>query len=294
MVESIYDYADFLKKHLPNYEELKLEIEQKYPGVINYCVTKNQKSKISFEFEWGMLDASKKDKIFHQNISKLEDVITNEVDEPSIFFDNKNIIDIGCGHGIITSQIARMCKNAIGVELSKAIEDAYKHNVESNAWYVQADLQFLPFGKYSFDVIYTSGVLHHTNNTELSLSLVEETLKPGGKISVWLYHPQKDFIHNSILALRNITKQLPFYVALTFITILIFPFTYLFKKIKAKESVNYREEIIDLLDTFTPEFRYETNHDEAQLWLIKREYEKVKIATNDQFGFAVVGFKKAR
>ena len=66
LLESIYDYADFLKMHLPGYEKLKDGLEANNKGVLSYCVTKNKKTKASFEFEWSFLNADKKDKVWHE------------------------------------------------------------------------------------------------------------------------------------------------------------------------------------------------------------------------------------
>jgi hypothetical protein len=73
--------------------------------------------------------------------------------------------------------------------------------------------------------------------------------------------------------------------------IFIFPFSFVFKKLKNKKSNNYREEIIDLLDQFTPEFRYEIPHDIAIHWLQRRQFKKIKITSLNQYGFSIVGEK---
>ncbi|MCX6210214.1 MAG: class I SAM-dependent methyltransferase [Bacteroidetes bacterium] len=286
------DYSNFLSIHIKNFEEFKKNIEKKYFGLLNYCVTKNSKTKYSFEFEWNILNAHKNDKIWHDDISSLSSVFLNETELTISDLENKVVLDAGCGHGIMTTRIAELSKNAIGVELSKAVEKAYQNNNSINAWYIQADIQFLPFADVTFDTLYSSGVIHHTNNTELALSLIESTLKKDGKICLWLYHPQKSLIHKVILLLRSITKRLPFKLTLIFIIFFIFPVSFLIKKIKNKRPINIREEIIDLLDGFTPEFRFEIPHDLATIWLQKRKYANIKITTTNQFGFSIVGYKK--
>jgi SAM-dependent methyltransferase len=153
-------------------------------------------------------------------------------------------------------------------------------------------LQYLPFEEVSFDVVYSSGVIHHTNNTELSLLLIEPLLKCGGKICLWLYHPQQKIIHKAILLLRKVTKRLPLKLAFILLTIFVFPITFLAKKIKRKNVPNYREEIIDLLDIFTPEFRFEIQQDLASVWLRHKKYDRIQITTVNQFGFSIVGNKR--
>jgi ubiquinone/menaquinone biosynthesis C-methylase UbiE len=176
--------------------------------------------------------------------------------------------------------------------MSKAVENAYLINKSDNAWFVQADLQFLPFSEKSFDVIYSSGVIHHTNNTELSLSLIEPVLKQEGKLCLWLYHPQKNFGHKIIQFLRSIISRLPLKLGFALIVVFVFPFTFLIKKIKNKNAPNYREEIIDLLDAMTPEHRFEIPHDLATVWLQRRNFKNIKITTSNMFGFSISAEKE--
>ena len=294
LIESIYDYSDFLSMHILEFQEFKTKIETRFRGLLRYCVRKNKNSKSSFEFEWSFLNVNKADKIWHDEVSSLLAVFINEMDENLEYYKNKTVIDIGCGHGLMTNRIASVSKLAIGVELSKSIEDAYTNNQNENAWYLQGDLQFLPFDECTFDLLYSSGVIHHTNNTELSLSLIEPTLKDGGKICLWLYHPQKGIFHNYVfLGIRKFTKRLPVKISFLFLMVFIFPFTFLVKKVRGKRIVNSREEIIDLLDGFTPEFRFEVLHDLAIVWLQRRKYNKIKITTKNQFGFSITGNKKS-
>jgi len=292
LLESIYDYSDFFEKHLTDHKKLKDDLQIRYKDLLNYCIKKNKKTKLSFEFEWSFLKPDKKDKIWHEDVSTLQSVFLNETGEAAEYFTNKTVTDVGCGHGLMTSKISEISKLAIGVELSKAVENAYLNNKSSNACYIQGDLQFLPFDEQSLDVLYSSGVIHHTNNTELSLSLIEPVVKKEGKICLWLYHPQKSLLHNFNLFLRNITRRMPLKLTFLFLTVFVFPFTFSIKKIKNKKHLSYREEIIDLLDGFTPEFRFEIPHDLAIVWLQRRKFEKIKITTTNQFGFSIVGEKQ--
>jgi len=291
LIESVYDYAGFLKKHLPDYSLIKEKIETDHAVLLNTCIKNNSKTKKSFEFEWSLLKADQNDKIWHEDTSELTQRFLLETAAEKNSFANKKIIDIGCGHGIMTTKIAEISGLAVGIELSRAVEQAYTQNTCKGAHYLQGDLQFLPFETNAFDVLYSSGVLHHTNDTRSSLLLVEPVLKKEGRICLWLYHPQKSLIHNLLLQIRNITKRLPIKAAFVFLSVFLFPFSFLIKKLKNKRSVNYREEMIDLLDSFTPEFRHEITHETATEWLHELGYHTIQITTTDQFGYSISGIK---
>jgi 2-polyprenyl-3-methyl-5-hydroxy-6-metoxy-1,4-benzoquinol methylase/uncharacterized protein YbaR (Trm112 family) len=291
LLESIYDYADFLKTNLPTYTEIIKKIQDNHFDILRYCQHKNKKTKQSFAFQWSFFNRAKKDTLWFDQQEDLCTVYTSELGKDAAFSQNKMVVDIGCGHGLMTSNIAAVSKLCIGVELSKAIEDAYRYNTKSNALYLQGDLEFLPFEVHQFDILYCSGVIHHTRNTHLSLLQIEPLLKPTGQLCLWLYHPRKDWIHNTILLVRRFLVKLPFQLSVVFILLFIYPFSFLFKRFIRKRTINRREEMISLLDQFTPEYREEIPEPIAINWLQKKQYSYIKITTTSKFGFAISATK---
>jgi ubiquinone/menaquinone biosynthesis C-methylase UbiE/uncharacterized protein YbaR (Trm112 family) len=291
LLESIYDYSDFLRQNIPDFDKVKRHLEKNYRFLLKDCLKKNYKTKKSFEFEWGFLNIDKRDKIWGNDIAELHSVLEKETGVKIEDFNNKIILDVGCGHGVMTTTIGANATLAIGVELSLSVVMAYNNNKCINAVFIQADLQYLPFADSVFDLLYCSGVIHHTRDTELSFLLIESVIKKEGKICLWLYHPQKDLLHNLFLILRGITKRIPLRFCFLLICFFIFPFSFILKKIKRKSSHNYREEIILLLDQFTPEYRFEIQHEIACIWLSRKMYSDIAITTQDKFGFSIVGIK---
>jgi ubiquinone/menaquinone biosynthesis C-methylase UbiE/uncharacterized protein YbaR (Trm112 family) len=293
LVEAVYDYKTFFQQHLTDFNDRLRILESNYGTLLNECASKNKKTKKSFEWEWSFLDADKKDKIWEKDTSLLREIFLSETALNAEQAKSKTTIDVGSGHGLMTTAIAGVTNNsAIGVELSKAVEQAYVRNNQSNAWFVQADLQYLPFAANAFDMLYSSGVIHHTNNTQQSLWLIEGSLKPGGLLCIWLYHPQKNLYHSIALLLRKFISKLPIQLAFVVIAVFIFPFTYLIKKIRNKKPVNYREELIYLFDSFTPEFRDEVPKETAMNWLKEKKYNSINITTSDQYGYSLCAIKK--
>ncbi|NCU04706.1 MAG: methyltransferase domain-containing protein [Chitinophagaceae bacterium] len=291
LLESIYDYEDFFLKHLPDYLVLKEQLEQKHADLLGFCKKKNKKTKQSFFIEWGFFKPHSNDRLWHDHIADLSGRFLQESDLRIDDLKGKSVIDVGSGHGVTTGKIANLSELVIGVELSRAVEEAYKRNNQTNAHFVQGDLLFLPFAGESFDLLYSSGVLHHTADTKKSLFAVENLVKKGGRICIWLYHPQDNKIHNAMLSIRKVTGKLPILLSFILLMVFVFPISFLVKKIKRKRELNYREEIIDILDMFTPEFRFEIAHDEAKKWLALLNYSNIKVTTTDQFGFSIIGRK---
>ena len=288
-VEAVYDFRDFLQKHVVDFAQRLSSLEQKHLSLLQYCAKKNRRSKASFEMEWGFLEPEKNDKLWADQQRELPNVFLAECGFAEDEVKSKLTLDAGCGHGLTTSAIAGLTGVAVGMELSRAVDDAYRRNDSSNIFFVQADVQYPPFADSTFDIVYSSGVIHHTNNTRASLERIITLLKPGGRICLWLYHPQDKPLHHFSLWLRKIFSRMPLRLAAFLITVFLFPVSFVYKKLRGRKELNYREELINLFDAFTPEFRDEVPHAVAENWLQQNHCKGIKITTTSQFGFSVIG-----
>jgi hypothetical protein len=100
----------------------------------------------------------------------------------------------------------------------------------------------------------------------------------------------KGFIHNAFNFIRNYTSKLPHKIQYYLYTITLLPLSYIVKRLKGNKQ-NRREMMIDILDWFSPEFRWEHTHDEAAAWFSKRACKDIKVTTNELFGFNIIGTK---
>lgn len=288
-VEAVYDYSTFLQKKMNDYESRMKNLTQKHDALLQYCVKKNKRSKASFEMEWGFLQPEKKDRLWADSQADLPKVFLNESGLAAIDVKSKLTLDAGCGHGLTTTAIAGLTGVAVGMELSRAVDDAYKRNNNSNIFFVQADVQYPPFADATFDILYSSGVIHHTNSTRDTLNRIITLVKSKGRICLWLYHPQDKPLHHFSLWLRKIFSRMPLRLAAVLIAVFLFPLSFAYKKLRGKKELNYREELINLFDAFTPEFREEIPHATAEEWLKQKSCQRIKITTKDQFGFSIIG-----
>jgi SAM-dependent methyltransferase/uncharacterized protein YbaR (Trm112 family) len=290
LVEAFIDYEKFLQQHIPDFNVLKTNLHKKYASLINDVVKKNKRTKESFAQEWGIFDYEQ-DRTWDADKSGMLDRFLRETDETIDSIKNKLIFDAGCGNGLLNVLIAQNGAIILGMDFSLSIEKAFEHNTEKNALFIQGDVQFPPVAFNCFDIVHSSGVLIATNDTELSFSRIDPCVKKGGKLSVWLYHPRKNFIHNFFNKIRKITSKFPLKMQYYLYRVTLFPVSFIIKRIKGNKQ-NTREMMIDILDWFTPEFRHEHTHDEAAGWFAKRNFTEVKITTDELFGFNITGIKE--
>jgi SAM-dependent methyltransferase len=104
------------------------------------------------------------------------------------FFQNKVVLEGGCGKGRHTQLAARWgARDVIGIDLSAAVETAFAATRSlPNAHVVQADIYRLPLAR-KFDYAFSVGVLHHLPDPRGGFMSLASKLKPGGYLSAWIY-----------------------------------------------------------------------------------------------------------
>ncbi len=290
-VESFLDYENFLRQNMIDYEEKSTILKTKYSYLLKIVIKKNKRTKESFTKEWNFFDY-KNDKTWDADEVQILERFYKETDENSVSLKNKIVFDAGCGNGKLNHLLGNVGVTNIGMDFSNSVEAAYTNNQSLNTHFIQGDVQFPPVAFNYFDLVQSSGVLIHTNNTELSFSCLTPILKENGKLSVWLYHPRKGIIHNTFNFLRNYTSKLPLELQYFIYYCTLFPISYCIKKIKGNKQ-NAREMMVDIVDWFTPQFRWEHTIEEVTTWYYKRGFSKIRVTTKELFGFNIVGNKTA-
>jgi SAM-dependent methyltransferase len=102
------------------------------------------------------------------------------------------ILDAGCGSGFTALLFfGEYLKehDYLGVDVSNAIETARERFREAGypGDFLRADITSLPIPDGSIDMIYSEGVLHHTDNTEKALKHLCKKLKKGGRFLFYVY-----------------------------------------------------------------------------------------------------------
>lgn len=289
LVESVIDHGDFLRKYLPDYPSRVEILKNKYGPLLINSIEKNSKTKKSFEKEWRLFDYDK-DKTWNADGNDMIERFLKETNETKSSLYSKTILDAGCGNGLLDKLLAELGAKIIGMDISNSIEKAFNKNTNSNAYFIQGDVQFPPLIESFFDIVHCSGVLIHTNNTRLSFFNIEPFVKKNGKLSVWLYHPRKDRIHKTILKVRGLTSKLPITIQYYLYLLVFYPPLYLIKLFK-RQKPRRNELMVSLMDQFSPEFRWEHEPDEVKEWYHKKNYRDIEITTVDTFGFNITGIK---
>jgi arsenite methyltransferase len=102
------------------------------------------------------------------------------------------VLDAGCGAALSAIELFGESLHAIrylGTDVSEAVDVAQARFREEGlpGAFLQCDLNTLPLAKGGVDVIFSEGVLHHTDSTEKALKSLVPLLRPGGRILFYVY-----------------------------------------------------------------------------------------------------------
>ena len=108
----------------------------------------------------------------------------------------KEVLEVGCGTGLVLERITRFASRARGVDLSpKMLELARQRRLDVEV----ADATALPFPDASFDVACSFKVLAHVEAIDRALAEMARVVRPGGHVIAEFYNPQ---------SLRGLVKRL--------------------------------------------------------------------------------------
>ena len=287
--ESLLEYEISLQKWIPDFKD-RLEITmEKFGDIVEASANRNKKIQETFGFEWSLLNQGKEIKIWNRDTVSYKTQLEKELDlKPNQQFSLS--LDAGCGHGRSAMLMADFSEVAFGAEVSAAVELGYKENRHHNCHFVQADVHHLPFEKQNFDLVYSSGVLHHNPSTSAALWQVAAFLKPAGMLCIWLYHPYKNKVHWLMRNYRYITRNMHVKMVYALNSISITPVHWVISQL-GKQKKKWVEISIEQLDMLTPKYRHEHEQAEVQGWLEQQNYSDIKITDSDHYGFSIKATK---
>lgn len=119
-----------------------------------------------------------------------------EVELATRYARDRDVLEVGCGTGLILERLARVARRAVGIDLSPGmLAKARERGLEAR----EGSATDLPFDDASFDVTCSFKVLAHVPDIRRALAEMARVTRPGGHVLAEFYNP---------LSLRGLVKRL--------------------------------------------------------------------------------------
>ncbi len=109
-----------------------------------------------------------------------------EVDLALPYVRDREVVEVGCGTGLLLRRFAETAKRAVGIDLSPGmLERARARGLDAR----EGSAGHLPLPSASFDVAVSFKTLPHVPDLRRALSEMARVVRPGGVVIAELYNP---------------------------------------------------------------------------------------------------------
>lgn len=257
------EYAEFYARHGLNREGEKVAAPAPAPA----APVADRRSAHSFRLQWQMYQEGDATWFKDDHDLRKREFLYN-LDTTPEELAASTVLDGGCGNGELTRSFAEYGCEVVAMDFSRSVEGARRRlfqkgiPVSHRVHYLQGNVLELPLLARSFDMIHSSGVLHHTPSTYRAFRSICKAVKPGGKLYIQLYRLRPAWIHAINVSLRAVTTRMPMgflywlcYVASPAHSAMSRLMHFL-RREPAPPTATARERAVQMFDNYSPKYQY--------------------------------------
>jgi 2-polyprenyl-3-methyl-5-hydroxy-6-metoxy-1,4-benzoquinol methylase len=230
----------------------------------------------AFAIEWNTFRTAHLDS--YTGLKRLDAEFRSFIDFPIERLQGKLVADAGCGLGRFSEIALNYGARVIAFDMSRAIDAAFQNlNGRGNIHFLQADVFRLPLREGLFDLVYSTGVLHHTPDPPAAFRSLPPLVRPGGRIFTMVYAKYNKAYLSMVEFYRRFTKRLPkrLLLKLSYITV---PLYYISKipglgpaitRVLLPVSIhppNHQWRVGSTFDLYSPAYAFYYDHVEVFGW----------------------------
>lgn len=256
----------------------------------------------SFSQEWGIFDYDV-DKTWGWTLQERKEVFLGDVKFSPEELRGKRMLDAGCGNGTLTAALSAFGMEIVGLDLNDGLGLAYRNRnkysetAETLVQYVQGNLVSPPLKEGTFDLIYSSGVIHHTPSSRNTFASLVRLTKTGGRLYVWVYGKRGWLVRLFFGFGRRAKRCISLKSLMRLCRVLAPPFKLCAEVLNALGILKFRrrttrEVTLDLFDAFAPRYNHYHSEEEVRTWFEEHGFSNVRVSGEQKHGFGMYGDKR--
>ncbi len=222
-------------------------------------------------------------------------------------FKDKAVLEAGCGGGQHAAMIAPYARQITAVDLNTV--DIAKEKLISfhNITFIEADIATMNL-REEFDIVFSIGVVHHTDSPDKTVTNLKRHLKRGGKLILWVYSKEGNFFVEHIIEplrkifLKRINRKQVLSIS-KFITVLLYGAVYTVYQLPLKflpyydyfgnfRKLSFRRNTLNVFDKLNaPQVEF-ISHSRVRQWFPENEFDDVHVSSYKGVSWRCSGTKK--
>ncbi|MEI8340152.1 MAG: methyltransferase domain-containing protein [Verrucomicrobiota bacterium] len=257
----------------------------------------------SFSQEWGAgIFDYENFNTWGWTLEERKKVVASELSMKAEELAGKQLLDAGCGNGTLSAALADLGLTVVGLDLNDGLGIAYKSRgkysprADAAVQYMQGNVVYPPLKESCFDVVYSSGVIHHTPDSRKAFETLARMTKPGGRLYIWVYGRRNIFVRLFFAWGRNLKNWMSLNSVLRVCRILAPFYKFAASALNATGFMKFRsrtvrEVTLDLFDAFAPRFNHWHTEAELRSWFEELGFKNIHLTSKVRQGLGIYGDK---
>lgn len=222
-------------------------------------------------------------------------------------FKGKDVLECGCGGGQHTSFIAPYAREIVAVDLNTDDIARQRNKSFSNITFLNKDIADMDLNR-QFDIVFSIGVVHHTDEPDKTVSNLKRHLKPQGRLILWVYSKEGNFLVENLVEsvrktfLKGLSRN-NLLVISKVVTLLMYILVYSLYKFPLKElpyydyfgnfrKLSFNRNTLNVFDKLNaPQVQF-IKRERIEKWFDTAEFEDIHISSYKGVSWRASGTKK--
>jgi SAM-dependent methyltransferase len=222
-----------------------------------------------------------------------------------------DILEAGCGGGQHTRMMSAVAASVTAVDLNTADIARARNADRTNVLFVTDDLATMDLGR-QFDVVICIGVIHHTDDPDVTFANLYRHCRPGGRMVIWTYSAEGNGLVRYLVepVRKSVLRYLPRTVVVWLswlLTLILYPLIYTVYLLPVARALPYyeyfqnarrmslRRNVLNVFDKLNAPQTHFTTRAKCGQWFSPARFEPASISVLPYAGvsYSLSGIKRS-